>query len=163
MSISATPIPTLTLDEINELTTSITSGIGTDTIAWGNSAIWSTTGTVVPGYGAAIGGGTGYTYTTTGTSSPWISGGSPGTLKVEQSGSIEIQGENADIKMNGKSMKAWMEKVEERLNILTPNPELEKEWDDLRRLGNRYRALERKCQEKAQMWAALKKVQPKQP
>ena len=165
MSISATPIPTLTLDELNQLTTSITSGTGTDTTTWGNNPIWSTTGTVVPGYGAAIGnGGTGYTYTTTGTSgSPWIGTGTgTGTLKVEQSGSIEIQGENADIKMNGKSMKAWMEKVEERLNILTPNPELEKDWDDLRRLGQRYRALEKKCKEKAQMWEALKKVQPKQ-
>jgi hypothetical protein len=167
MSISATQIPTLTLDEINELTTHITSGTGTDTITY--SPIWSTTGTVVPGYGAAIGGGTGYTYTTTGintttgTSSPWISGGSPGTLKVEQSGTIELRGENPDIKINGKSMVTWMEKVEERLNILTPNPELEKDWDDLRRLGQRYRALERKCQEKAQMWAALKKVQTKQP
>ena len=67
------------------------------------------------------------------------------------------------IKINGKSMKTWMEAVEERLNILTPNPELEAEWDDLRRLGQRYRALEQKCKEKAQMWAALKKVQPKQP
>ncbi len=162
MSISATPIHTLTLDEINELTTSITSGIGTDTINWGNSAIWDTTGTVVPGYGAAIGnGGTGYTYASPNTV-PWISTGTS-TLSVEQSGSIEIQGENADIKMNGKSMKTWMEKVEERLNILTPNPELEKDWDDLRRLGQRYRALEKKCREKAQMWEALKKVQPKQP
>ena len=163
MSISATPIPTLTLDEINELTTSITSGTGTDTITY--SPIWSTTGTVVPGYGAAIGnGGTGYTYASPNTV-PWINttGIGTGTLSVEQSGSIEIQGENADIKMNGKSMKAWMEKVEERLNILTPNPELEKDWDDLRRLGERYRALEKKCREKAKMWEALKKVQPKQP
>jgi len=160
MAITTDQIPTITIDEINELTTNITSGIGTDTITY--SPIWSTTGTVVPGYGTTIGnGGTGYTYTT---GSPWIAtGSSPGTLSVEQNGSIEIQGENADIKMNGKSMKAWMEKVEERLNILTPNPELEKEWDDLRRLGNRYRALEKKCKEKAQMWAALKKVQPKQP
>ena len=160
MSISATPIPTLTLDELDQLTTSITSGIGTDTITY--NPIWSTTGTVVPGYGAAIGnGGTGYTYASPNTV-PWISTGT-GTLSVEQSGSIEIQGENADIKMNGKSMKAWMEKVEERLNILTPNPELEKDWDDLRRLGQRYRALEKKCKEKAKMWEALKKVQPKQP
>ena len=163
MSISATPIPTLTLDDLNELTTHITSGTGTDALTWDNAAGWSTTGTVLPGYGAAIGGGTGYTYTTN-TTSPWITtGSSPGTLSVEQSGSIEIQGENADIKMNGKSMKAWMEKVEERLNILTPNPELEKEWDELQALGERYRALEKKCREKAQMWEALKKVQPKQP
>jgi len=163
MSISATPIHTLTLDEINELTTSITSGTGTDTISWGNSAIWDTTGTVVPGYGAAIGGGTGYTYASPNTV-PWISTGTgTATLSVEQSGTIELRGENPDIKMNGKSMVTWMEKVEERLNILTPNPELEKEWDELRRLGQRYRALEKKCKEKAQMWEALKKVQPKQP
>jgi hypothetical protein len=83
-------------------------------------------------------------------------------MVVNQSGSIEIKGEDADIKINGKSMKTWMEAVEERLNILTPNPELEKDWDELQELGERYRALERKCKEKAQMWAALKKVQPKQ-
>ena len=51
-----------------------------------------------------------------------------------------------------------MEKVEERLNILTPNPELEKEWDDLRRLGERYRKLEKMCREKANMWNKLKSM-----
>jgi len=75
-----------------------------------------------------------------------------------KSPSLDIQGKDADIKINGKSMTAWMEKVEERLNILTPNPELEKDWDDLRRLGERYRKLEKKCKEKAQMWEALKKL-----
>ncbi len=77
-------------------------------------------------------------------------------VNVQQGGSIEITGENADIKINGKSMKTWMEKVEERLNILAPNPELEREWDDLRRLGERYRKLEKKCKEKAEVWNKLK-------
>ena len=76
------------------------------------------------------------------------------------SGKVKLQGENADIDINGKSLKNWMERVEERLNILTPNPELEKEWDDLRRLGERYRKLEKKCQEKSQMWETLKKMPP---
>ena len=71
---------------------------------------------------------------------------------------ISILGENADIEINGKSMTAWMERVEQRLNILTPNTELEKEWDDLRRLGERYRKLEKKCKEKALMWETLKKM-----
>jgi hypothetical protein len=84
-------------------------------------------------------------------------------MVVNQGGTIEIKGEDADIKMNGKSMKAWMEAVEERLNILTPNPELEADWDDLRRLGERYRKLEQKCKDKARMWEELKRVQPKQP
>ena len=79
-------------------------------------------------------------------------------MKVEPSGQIDIKGEKADIRINGKSMNKWMEQVEQRLNILTPNPELEKEWDDLRRLGERYRKLEKKCQEKAKMWEALKKL-----
>ena len=79
-------------------------------------------------------------------------------MKVEQSGQIDIRGEKADIRINGKSMNKWMEQVEQRLNILTPNPELEKEWDDLRRLGERYRKLEKKGQEKAKMWEALKKL-----
>jgi len=83
--------------------------------------------------------------------------------QLEQSGKMSLRGQNADLDINGKSLKHWMERVEERLNILTPNPELEKEWDDLRRLGERYRSLEKKCQEKARMWEALKKVQPKQP
>lgn len=79
-------------------------------------------------------------------------------MKVDRSGQLDIQGKDADIRINGKSMTEWMEKVEERLNILTPNPELEKDWDDLRRLGERYRKLEKKCKEKAQMWEALKKL-----
>jgi len=176
MTITTEPLAGLTIDELNHLT----SSIGTDTITWG-----LTTGTSDPYYGTsdpyygAVGGagtatvfgsgGTGYTYTTntTNATSPWVTvsnggtGSSP-TMAINPSTSIEIKGKDADIKINGKSMVTWMEKVEERLNILTPNPELEQEWDDLRRLGNRYRALEKKCKEKAQMWAALKKVQPKQ-
>jgi hypothetical protein len=93
--------------------------------------------------------------TTTGTS---INTSPDWNMKVEQTGQIDIRGKDADIRINGKSMNRWMEQVEQRLNILTVNPELEKEWDDLRRLGERYRKLEKKCQEKAQMWEALKKL-----
>jgi flagellar motility protein MotE (MotC chaperone) len=69
---------------------------------------------------------------------------------------MSLRGDNADLDINGKSLNGWMEKVEERLNILIPNPELEKEWDDLRRLGERYRKLEKKCKEKAEVWKKLK-------
>jgi hypothetical protein len=81
-----------------------------------------------------------------------------GYPETTTSASLEIRGKDADIKINGKSMTAWMERVEQRLNILTPNPELEKDWDDLRRLGERYRKLENKCREKALMWETLKKM-----
>jgi hypothetical protein len=101
-----------------------------------------------------------YTTNTTGVNSI-----NPGNISIsntqfEQSGKMVMKGQNADIEINGKSMSAWMDKIEQRLNILTPNPDLEKEWDDLRRLGERYRKLEKKCQEKSQMWEALKKMRP---
>jgi hypothetical protein len=157
MTITTEPISGLTIDELNHLT----SSIGTDTITWSDpNYVANPFGPTVSGPTTMLGG-TGYTYTVPNTV-PWIGTTSTGTLKVEQSGTIELQGENPDIKINGKSMVTWMEKVEERLNILTPNPELEKDWDDLRRLGQRYRALEKKCKEKAQMWEELKKIQPKQ-
>ena len=177
MAITTNPIPTLSLDDLNQLTSSINN----DTITWSdprydavpnvtvsNNGLYSTITSAPTTFGPNVSGvntmlgGTGYTYTTN-TTSPFLATGSNPAMVVSQSGSIDIQGQNADIKINGKSMKTWMEAVEERLNILEPNPELEKDWDDLRRLGQRYRALERKCKEKAQMWEALKKVQPKQP
>ena len=40
--------------------------------------------------------------------------------------------------------------------MLTPNPEMEAEWDQLRKLGERYRKLEKKCQEKTEVWKRLK-------
>ena len=108
-----------------------------------------------------------YIYTTNATgATSWSPGNiSPGNISLantqfEQSGKMSLKGQNADIEINGKSMSAWMDKIEQRLNILTPNPDMEKEWDDLRRLGERYRKLEKKCQEKSQMWEALKKMQP---
>jgi hypothetical protein len=78
--------------------------------------------------------------------------------QFDQNGRMSLRGKNADLDINGKSLKDWMEKVEERLNILTPNPDLEQEWDDLRQLGERYRKLEKKCKEKAEVWNKLKSM-----
>ena len=75
---------------------------------------------------------------------------------IQSNNTIHIKGENADLLINDKSLKTWMENVEERLNILTPNPEMEAEWDQLRKLGERYRKLEKKCREKSDMWNKLK-------
>ena len=77
---------------------------------------------------------------------------------IQPNNTIQIKGENADLLINEKSLKTWMEKVEERLNILTPNPEMEAEWDQLRKLGERYRKLEKKCQEQSDMWKKLKSM-----
>lgn len=77
---------------------------------------------------------------------------------LNQSGKLSLQGTNADIDINGRSLMKTLDALQERLNMLVPNPELEKEWDDLKKLGNRYRKLEAKCKEKAEMWNKLKSM-----
>jgi hypothetical protein len=76
---------------------------------------------------------------------------------------IQLDGENADIEINGKSLARAIEALEERLNILVPNPELEKEWDELKELGDKYRTLESKLKEQSKMWQKLKEMPPPKP
>ena len=149
-----------------------------------NNIDWTSNLTKDPAYGAIPPGGVGYEANsipnvTISTNTNTISGGytigatgtSPNTVwtggsyrisdpaaVITASGKMALNGNGADIDINGKSLKDWMEKVEERLNILTPNPELEQEWDELRRLGERYRKLEKKCKEKAEVWKKLKSM-----
>jgi len=104
----------------------------------------------------------GGTYTTTYPNNIWTTNTTASPTytisSAKPSNTISIQGEDADLEINGKSMKTWMERVEQQLNILTPNPELETEWNELKRLGDRYRKLEKKCREKADMWKKLKSM-----
>lgn len=93
-----------------------------------------------------------YTYTGTSTNYAWNTTSIENTLQVK--GDSEFDG---DITVKGRSLTEFMDSVEQRLNILRPNPALEKEWDQLRELGEQYRELERQLAEKSQMWAVLKK------
>lgn len=79
---------------------------------------------------------------------------------AKPSGKLSLLGEEADIEVNGRSLMSAIAALEERLNVLVPNPELEAEWDELRELGERYRELEKKCIEKGQMWKKLKSLPP---
>ena len=136
MGYEANTVPTITVSDNTGFGGYSIGNGGTGT---GSNTIWSTSTTAAGSFQI------GPSYSAVGS-------------QIDQSGRMSLCGENADLEINGKSMKSWMEKVEERLNILTPNPELEKDWDDLRRLGERYRKLEKKCREKALMWETLKKM-----
>lgn len=113
----------------------------------------------------AIGGGTGTTVLgnigTYGATPTWTNattdfGQAP--MSINPTGKIELRGESADITINGTSLKATLEALQERLNWMQPNTKLEAEWDQLRELGDRYRELEQQCREKSQMWTKLKTV-----
>ena len=122
----------------------------------------------ITGSGSNVLGATGssYNWITTGTGANGTSAldwsnltiGSSVNSSITQGGIMELQGENADLKINGRSLMSAIDALEQRLNILVPNPELESEWDELRELGERYRELERQCKEKGDMWAKLKEI-----
>jgi len=146
----------------------------TDTLTLSSLGASQTTYTLDPGYGAvpsaSITIGSGITngnlsnisltspqvYTTNGTSG----GFTWANLSEPPSGKLTLQGPNADIEVNGESLMTAIRKIEERLNILKPNEKLEAEWDQLRELGEQYRALEKKLMEQNEMWSALKKMPP---
>lgn len=65
--------------------------------------------------------------------------------------------EGSDIKVGGKSLTDAIEKIEERLGILKPNPELEDRWEQLKTLRKQYMDLEKDLLEKEKMWEILKK------
>jgi hypothetical protein len=88
-------------------------------------------------------------YTTAGTNTPWLSQGAT-------SPKIQLDGENADITVNGWSLVDAVKRIEERLGLFQPNPELEAEWSELRDLGEQYRRLEQHIQDKQATWDRLK-------
>lgn len=77
--------------------------------------------------------------------------------QFEPGGVLSLNGEKADILVNGISLTNILQTINDRLNILQPNPALEAEWDELRELGQQYRKLEADLLEKQRMWEILKK------
>lgn len=72
-------------------------------------------------------------------------------------GKMRITGDEADIEINGVSLKQTLEDIQQRMAILQPNPELEKEFKELREIRQKYMQLERNLLEKKEMWDTLNK------
>ena len=124
---------------------------------------------VSPGYGAVpnvtIGAGSNTSpYSVTG--GPYTISGGAGVTGISPwatynpAPKIKLDGEGADIEVNGWSLIDAIQKIEERLNILHPNKKLEAEWEELRELGNRYRELEQHIKDKQATWDRLKAMTP---
>lgn len=104
--------------------------------------------TLNPNY--AVSGSNGYTWTNTATSVT-------APVTISQQAKIELKGDDADIVINGESLKDTLIAIESRLAMLKPATELEAEWAELKRLGDEYRKLEKEIQEKTKAWDILKK------
>ena len=140
--------------DIMKQTTNVTIG-GTALNATSPSYTYSIAGHTTAGFNGTTGviSGTGAMGTTT----VWTATTPHTPYVMNQNGKIDIKGEDADINMNGKSLRTWMEAVEQRLAILQPNVELEAEWAELKELGDRYRELEQEIKDKMTTWDILKK------
>lgn len=139
----------LAQEKLGELKDALKKSNTVDTVTLSNSSYPSTvigggyniTNAVTAGAGLTYNGATGIT------ANPW-------TTHTTHAGRMELNGEAADLVINGVSL---LEVLEKRLNVLIPNPALEKEWAELRELGEQYRKLEKDLKEKAEIWAKLNK------
>lgn len=96
----------------------------------------------------------GYTINTgTGINGSWAQA----PMTVDKAGKIELKGDDADVVINGKSLTEAITKIEQRLAILKPDTRLEKDWEELKKLGDAYRALEQEIHEKMKTWDILKR------
>ena len=89
-----------------------------------------------------------------GTSNTIISDPSLKGNSLSVKGNADFEGE---VTIKGKSLTATLDKIEERLAILHPHPELEDRWNELKELGKRYKKLEQELIEKEKVWSILKK------
>jgi len=124
---------------------------GTDTITLGgiNSGLGGVSLTSPYTFTGALGAGSpNSVYTISGAGSPWYSN--------SVSPKIQLDGEDADVEVNGWSLVAAVKRIEHRLGLFQPNPELEKEWSELRELGDQYRKLEQHIKDKQATWDKLK-------
>ena len=103
----------------------------------------------------------GSTYTTGVTGASWsqdYSFNNVTSSNVHISGNGITMEPQADIKIGDRSLKEFMDSVEQRLGILRPNPELEDKWENLKGLRKAYMDLEAEILEKEKMWNILKKA-----
>jgi len=62
--------------------------------------------------------------------------------KTTAQGKLQLEGEGADIVMNGVSLKEILDGITDRLSILQPKPELLAKYDNLREAYEHYKTLE---------------------
>jgi len=133
------------------------SGYGADTITIDSSSMISgsitlpttTISTNTNGYTI---GSTGQVYTTTGIG--YGNWNNPPTVNISNTGIDMAAG--TDIKVDGKSLKQFMDNMEERLAILHPNPALEDRWEQLKELRRQYVEMEKDLLEKEKLMKILK-------
>lgn len=88
-----------------------------------------------------------YNITTSPNTSPQYPQYTFNNIGTNSNNTLQVTGEGADVLLNGKSLKTFMEKVEERLLILQPDPAKLEKYAALRKAYDHYKLLEKLIQE----------------
>jgi hypothetical protein len=75
---------------------------------------------------------------------------------ISQNSKITLDGDNADIEINGRSLMQILDGLEQRLGLLRCREDLESDWSELKALGDQYRAMVKSIEVKSKIWEALK-------
>ena len=158
VGVIAQEINSLDLGSIGPVTydySNMSTGYGADTITIDSSTVNSmyssgsitlptTTITNIGAVGSGLNGGY---YVSTGTGSTYNWSNATTTPKVNITGDgIDMQS-GTDIKIDGKSLKNFMDKMEERLAILVPDPAKLEKFEALKKAYEHYKLMESLCQE----------------
>jgi hypothetical protein len=98
-----------------------------------------------------------YTWNGVGTSAWDVSYTNPVT--ITQKATIDLKGEDADVIINGESLKDAIKEIKDALRIpgkIQHDAQLERDWDELKAAGDHYEKLRKEYREKQKVWNTLK-------
>ena len=105
---------------------------------------WNTMGSITIPSSTILTGATGSTYSyTTSTGYNWNT--TSASVNIGSNGIDMAAG--TDLKIDGKSLKEFMNKMEERLAILVPDPKKLEKFEALKKAYEHYKLMEKLCQE----------------
>lgn len=119
--------------------------------SYGNIVINAST--AVPSYSVGTNGTSASDLTWTGTS--W----NTAPVTITQRATIDLKGEDADIVINGESLKDSIKEIKEALRIpsrLARDEGMEKNWGELQAAAEHYEKLLKEYKEKQKVWDTLK-------
>ena len=125
---------------------------GIDTITIDASAMYSSNTITLPSTTISGSGSAGYTIGSAG-STMYTTGAGTYNWNTTTSPSVNISSDGidmaagTDIKVDGKSLKEFMSKMEERLAILVPDPKKLEQFAALKKAYEHYKLMEQLCQE----------------
>ena len=123
---------------------------GVDTITIDTSTMYSSNTITLPSSSYTISGAAGSSgqfYTSTGTGHYNWNNVTTATSSVNITGAGIDMAAGTDITVDGKSLKEFMNKMEERLAILVPDPKKLEQFAALKKAYEHYKLMEQLCQE----------------